>query len=90
MFRRNLRLIYLLASLNWHFGACDYIRSSLGLYPTGLYCVYELWSVQRMCDTSEQIGTALTEPHPYKPVFLNRRAAARYRDLASIIPGSER
>jgi len=26
----------------------------------------------------------------YRPVFLNRRAAARYRDLASIIPGRER
>ena len=30
--------------------------------------------------------------HPVKPkpVFLNRRAAARYRALASIIPGRER
>jgi len=27
--------------------------------------------------------------HP-KPVFLNRRAAARYRALASIIPGREK
>jgi hypothetical protein len=26
----------------------------------------------------------------FKAVFLNRRAAARYRALASIIPGSER
>ena len=26
----------------------------------------------------------------YRPVFLNRRAAARYRDLASMIPGRER
>jgi len=26
----------------------------------------------------------------YRPVFLNRRAAARYRSLASIIPGRER
>jgi len=25
-----------------------------------------------------------------KPVYLNRRAAARYRALASIIPGRER
>jgi len=25
-----------------------------------------------------------------KPVFLNRRAAARYRALASVIPGRER
>ena len=26
----------------------------------------------------------------YKPVFLNRPAAARYRALASIVPGRER
>ena len=26
----------------------------------------------------------------FRPVFLNRRAAARYRALASIIPGRER
>jgi len=27
---------------------------------------------------------------PYRSVFLNRRAVARYRALASIIPGRER
>ena len=27
---------------------------------------------------------------PFRPVFLNRRAAARYRALASIIPGCEK
>jgi hypothetical protein len=30
------------------------------------------------------------QKRPYTPVFLNSRAAARYRVLASIIPGLER
>jgi len=39
-----------------------------------LPAAFEIWPVQ-----------------PYSsPVFLNRRAAARYRALASIIPGRER
>ena len=36
-------------------------------------------------------GFQITHTHtPYKTVFLNRRAAARYRALASIIPARER
>jgi hypothetical protein len=34
--------------------------------------------------------TNFMEESPSKAVFLNRRAAARYRDRASIIPGRER
>ena len=39
-----------------------------------------------------RIRGAVPPPHSYflKPVFLNRRAAARYRVLASIIPGRVR
>jgi len=36
------------------------------------------------------ISDSLLYPVFYRPVFINRRASARYRALASVIPGRER
>jgi hypothetical protein len=54
---------------------------------TGMVCLTGLLTA---CE-QDQDGTAFRpDPIRHIPVFLNRRAAARYRALASVIPGNER
>jgi len=54
-----------------------------------IVCVFSIHHVEKKnADNSRKSYYKLTlQP---RPVFLNRRAAARYRALASIIPGRER
>ena len=72
-------------------------RSNPGSIPG--YLTWDLWWTECPRDASLWahcfplcIAPVLHTHHPgpSKPVFLNRRAAARYRAQASIIPGRER
>jgi len=50
---------------------------------------FEMWCWRRM-EKISWTDRARNEEVLHKAVFLNRRAATLYRDLASIIPGRER